>query len=955
MIFSNRHWHLPPSLSASAVVVTGVGSGERQELLALGEAPNIAARLQGLAEPDTVVISAATDRLVQGLFECHPLGFREGKGIATPLAVYQVVREGAVRSRFEVAVTAGLTPLVGREEEVGILQRRWAQAKGGEGQAVLLNGEAGIGKSRLVQTLKEQVSSEGATRIEFRCSPYHQNSAFYPTVEHLQRLLQFAPHATPHAKLAKLQQMLSQYRFPQADTLSLLAALLSLPHPVGVPPVTLSPQKQKQKTLEALVAWIAEEAEKAPVFCAWEDLHWADPSTLEVLTCSLEQVPTSRLLVLLTFRPDFIPPWRPRSHVTQLMLNRLGRQQAEAMVEQVAGGKILPEDVVQQIVRKTDGVPLFVEELTKMVLESGLLKERDDHYELSGPLPSLAIPSTLQDSLMARLDRLAPVRAIAQLGATLGREFSYKLIHAVSLVDEATLRQGLQQLVDAEIIYQRGVPSHTTYRFKHALVRDVAYQSLLKSKRQALHQQIVHVLAEQFPELKETQPELLAHHYTEAGLSGQAIPYWQRAGQRAIERSAHLEAISHLSKGLELLKARPDTPECTRQEVSLRIALAAPLTMTKGYAAPEVEKAYGHALALCRRVGENPQLFPVLLGLWRFYVVRAEYTTAHGLGEQLLHLAQTVSDPTLFLGAQNALGVTLFYLGELIPARTHLEEGFALYNSQAHSPDHSQVFRAGQDPGVACLYHVARALWALGYSEQARQSIYEALALAQEIAHPFSIAYARISVGVLHQYCQNVRGAQEQAEAAITISTEQGFPVFSAQGMILRGWALIEQGYGEEGMMQIRQGLAAYSATGAELGRSYFLALLAEAYGKTGQIEEGLHTLAEALAVVDKKEERFYQGELHRLKGELLSKSEVPSPALEVEECFQKAVDIARHQQAKALELRAGMSLSRLWQQQGKKAEAQQLLAEIYGRFTEGFDTKDLQEAKALLAELSSP
>ena len=519
------------------VVVGEIGSSEKREILAMGETPNLAARLQGLAEPDTVAISAATHRLVQGFFTFLSLGSHTLKGISATMEIYQVLGESGRQSRFEVAVGTGLTPLVGREEELGLRRRRWEQAKDGAGQVVLLSGEAGIGKSRMVQELKDQVIAEGTIRIEFRCSPYHQNSAFYPLIEHLQRLLQFAPHETARAKLAKLHQALAMYRFPQADTLPLLVALLLLPHPEGAPPLTLSPQKQKQKTQEALVAWIVEEAEKAPVYCAWEDLHWADPSTLEVLTLYLEQIPTTRIFTVLTFRPDFTPPWGSRSYFTPLTLNRLGRQQVEAMAEQVTGRKALPGEVLQQIVAKTDGVPLFVEELTKMVLESGLLQEREDHYELTGPLPPLAIPTTLHDSLMARLDRLATVREIAQLGATLGREFTYELLQAIWPLDEETLQRGLRRLVDAELIYQRGMPPQARYLFKHALIQEAAYQSLLKSTRQRYHQQIAQVLETQFPDLVKSQPELLARHYTEAGLSAKAVGYWQRAGQRALAGS----------------------------------------------------------------------------------------------------------------------------------------------------------------------------------------------------------------------------------------------------------------------------------------------------------------------------------------------------------------------------------------------------------------------------------
>jgi predicted ATPase len=850
---------------------------------------------------------------------------------------------------------------VGREEELGLLQRRWTQAKGGAGQVVLLSGEPGIGKSRLVQELKEQVVAEGATRIEFRCSAYHQNSAFYPIIEHLQRLLQFHREESPQAKLEKLQQTLLHYRFPQADTVPLLAALLSLPHPEVAPPLTLSPQKQKQKTQEALIAWIVEEAQRQMVYCAWEDLHWADPSTLELLTLYLDQVPTTRLLALLTFRPEFTPPWRPRSYLTHFMLTRLGRLQVETMVKQVTGGKVLPSEVMQQIVSKTDGVPLFVEELTKMVMESGLLREVDGRYELTGPLPQLAIPSTLQDSLMARLDRLATVREVAQIGATLGREFSYELLHAVSPLEEARLQQELRQLVETELVYQRGVPPQATYLFKHALIQDTAYQALLKSTRQQYHTKIAQVLEEQFADTKETQPELLARHYTEAGLVEQALPYWRKAGQRASQHSAHAEAISHLTKGLELLKTLPDTPERTQQELMLQIALGAPLQAIKGMGASEVEAVYTRARELCRQVGETPRLFPVLSGLCIFYFMRAELKTARELGEQYLSLAQKLQDPGALAAAHHVLGDTLYILGEVASALAHQEQVLALYNPQKHNP---QVSGGVVDLRVPCLYYAALALWNLGYPDQALKRSQAALTLAQELSHPYSLAFALHGVAVLYQLRREEQKAQEWAEALITLGIEQGFAELLAGGTFRRGWALAAQGQVKAGTAQMQQGLAAFRAVGTKTGRPVHLAGLAEAYGKVGQIEEGLTLLAEALAHVDKTGDRFYEAELYRLKGELTLQSRQEGQAntnqdksvveKEAEECFWKAIEIARRQEAKSLELRAAMSLSRLWQQQGKKDEARELLTEIYGWFTEGFDTKDLQEAKVLLADLAA-
>jgi predicted ATPase/class 3 adenylate cyclase len=948
------------------VVIGEIGSSAKREMLALGETPNIAARLQGLAEPDTVVISAATYRLVEGLFECQDRGPQALKGISTPVPVYRVLHESAAQSRFEVAVTTGLTPLVGREHEMALLRERWEQAKGGEGQVLLLSGEPGIGKSRLVQELKEQAAQEGATRIEFRCSPYHPQSALYPIIAHLQRLLQFAPHDPPPTKLVKLQQTLAQYRFPRADTLSLLAALLSLPHPEGAPPLTLSPQKQKEKTQEALVAWMMEEAEQAAVYCAWEDLHWADPSTLEVLTLFLAQVPTTRLLAVLTFRPEFTPPWGNRSHLSQLALGRLGRSQVEAMVEGATGGKALPPEVVQQIVAKTDGVPLFVEELTKMVLESGLLRAGAEHYELTGPLPPLAIPSTLHDSLMARLDRLAPVREFAQVGATLGREFSYELIQAVSPVDEAVLQQGLRQLVEAELLYQRGLPPQVSYVFKHALVQDTAYQSLLKSRRQQLHQQIARVLEAQFPEITVTQPELVAHHYTAAGMIPQALPYWQQAGQRAVARSANQEAISHLSTGLALLQTLPETTERVQQELTFQITLGMPLIATKGFAAPETGQAYERARALCQQLGDTPQIFPVLFGLYTFYSARGEGQTRREVAAQSLRLAQRLQDPDFLLEAHACVAGSLFFLGEeLATVRDHLEHALALYDPHRHR---AHAFVYGREPGVSVKSELSLVLWMLGYPAQALSQSQEALAWAQELAHAHSTAYALYSAAALNIiFRRDVAAVHARTEELLTLATEQGLLFWVAMGTYARGWALAEQVQSADGMALLRQGIGAQRAAGMEAFLSAYYYTLAEACSKAGQVAEGLQALAEGFAAVHQHDEHVYEAELWRVQGQLtLQKFQVSgstfqvtdlqslalNPQVEAEKCFLQAIEIARRQQAKWWELRATISLSRLWQQQGKEKKARQLLAEIYDWFTEGFDEKDLQEARVLLEEL---
>jgi TOMM system kinase/cyclase fusion protein len=952
------------------VVVGEVGGGARQEQLALGETPNLAARLQGIAAPNTLVISAATLPLLGGFFACQSLGTHLLKGFAQPLEVYQVLSESTARSRLEAAGGAGLTPLVGRDQEVGLLLERWAQVKDGVGQVVLLSGEAGIGKSRLVQVLTAQVASEPqAWLTPCQCSPYYQNSALYPLIDLLERVaLRFEREESPEQRLRKLEGFVVQYGLPLAEAVPLFAALLSIPLGADYAPLAVSPEQQKQRTLHALLSILLRIAAQQPVLFVMEDLHWVDPTTLELLSLLVDQGPTARILALFTFRPDFSPPWTGRSHLTQVTLNRLPRRQAAELTGRVAHGKALPAEVVEQVVAKTDGVPLFVEELTKMVLESGLLEEREGRYALTGPLPPLAIPTTLHDSLMARLDRLAAVKGIAQLGAALGREFPYELVQAVSPWDEGTLQRGLHQLVAAEFLYQQGLPPQATYVFKHALIQDAAYQSLLKSKRQQYHQQIAQVLQERFPETTETQPELLAHHYTEAGLIAQAIPYWQQAGRRSVERSASMEAISHLTKALEWLRTLPDTPERAQHELTLQIALGVPLVAIEGWGAPRMGQAYARARELCQQLGDIPQLCSALVGLWEFYLARAEPRTARELGEQLLRLAQSVPDSSFLLEAHLALGNTLVWLGEVAPAHAHLAQGIALYNPQQHC---SHVFLYGHDPGVWCRFFAAWALWDLGYPDQALTRSHEGLTLARGLSHVHILANALGYAARLHQLRGEVRATQECADAEMVLAREHGFRFLLAEATCFRGWALAEQGQEEEGIAQIRQGLAAWRAAGAEIGRTQYLALLAEAYGKAGQVEKGLTALTEALTILGESGERRWEAELYRLYGELslhlggadtgragdkhiLSDASMPGVRVSSpEEAFQKAIEIARKQRARSLELRAAMSLSRLWQEQGKRAKAYERLAPIYSWFTEGFDTADLQEAKALLEELS--
>jgi class 3 adenylate cyclase/predicted ATPase len=925
------------------VVVGEMGGGGRREQLALGDTPNVAARLQDLAAPDTIVISAATQRLVQSGVACFDLGAHSLRGVATPVQVFRVLGERDAQSCLDATANRSRTQLVGREEEVGLLLEHWARVKDGHGHVVVLSGEAGIGKSRLIGVLKERVASEQHSWVELRGSPYHQQSPLYPVMAYLHRALGQRPEDAAHVKLRTLEHRLRQYGLSPADVVPLFAPLLALPLSDPYPPLTLAPQRQKQKILEAVLTLLQRDAERQPVLFIMEDLHWLDPSTLEFLDLLIEQAATTRLLMLLTCRPTFRPPWTPNASLTHLSLSRLPLHQAALMIDHVAGSKRLPAEVRQQLLVRTDGVPLFVEELTKMILESGFLSEIGDRYMLTGPLPELAIPATLQDSLMARLDRLNAAKTVAQLAAAIGRQFSYELLSAVWPMDETTLRHGLGQLVDTELLYQSGVPPEATYIFKHALVQEAAYQSLLRSLRQQYHQQIARTLLGRFPEIVETQPELLAYHYTEAGQAAQAVPYWQRAGQLAIERSANVEAISHLTKGLEVLKTLSETSARHQQELTLQLALGAALSMLKGFTAAETEQAYSSARQLCQQVGDSPQRFAALAGLLRFYRSRTELKTAQELGQELLKLAQSMQVPAFLLEAYSEQGTNLWHAGEFASALAHLKQGIAHYDPQKH-PSRIPSYSHAE---LLCFSSAGRAAWFLGYPDQALRWNQEALTLARQSSHPYSLTTALHLASTLHVWCREAQLVQELAEATIALSREHGFIRWLGGGLIRKGWALAALGSAGEGIEQIRQGMAIWREMGTKQAELQHLAMLAESYKTGGQIEAGFSVLAEALAIMHTSEDRYYEAEVYRLRGELLLEEGKRFEA--AEESFLQALDVARRQGAKSLELRAVMSLCRLWQKRRKPGEAHRMLTEIYSWFTEGFNTPDLQEAKALL------
>ncbi len=944
------------------------GEVGRDPMNIAGTVPHVAARLQAAAAPGTLLVSADTHQLVRGLFVAEDLGARRLRGVSEPVETYRIVADTGARSPFEVALQTGLTPLTGREKEFGILWERWEQAQEGHGQVVLVSGEPGIGKSRLIQALAERVASgSGATMIEYRCSPYYQSSAFYPLIDFLQRILNFKTDETPERKLEKLARGLAKQHFALDAVLPIFASLLSLPHPDGYPRLRGTPQQQKQTMHETLVTWFLQEAAKQPVHCVVEDLHWGDPSSLEFLSLLIEHTPRARLLLLLTHRPDFSAPWPLRSHMTQVMLNRLPRKHVAVMVQNVTKGRSLPAALVEQIAVKTDGVPLFVEELTKMVLESDGLhaadgNEGDARAEPGGPLAGLAIPTTLQDSLMARLDRLAPVRHIAQLAATLGREFSYELIEAVSPVPEAELRKGLVELVRAELLFQHGVLPNARYTFKHALIRDAAYQSLLKSRRREYHEQIARTLAERFSDIRDIHPELLAHHFTQAELTEDALTYWHLAGRRAIGRSAGEEAIRHLQAGVALLDRLPDTPQRNRHELAFQTALGAPLMVARGYAAPEVEHAYRRALALCERVGGPAERFRVLRGYWAHVSVRGDLPRAERFGHQLLELADNADDPGFHAEARLAAGCTAFWQGAFTAARDHLERGAA----KLGDVDAAAAYAFGQHPAVAYVSYRAWTAFVLGYFDQARVDP-GPVGRARELGHPFTLASALFFEAVLAQLRDEADPAREHAGAVMHLAREQRFPYWLAMGTVLDGWAQSAQGETGEGMAQIRDGLRQFRACGAELASTYFLGLLADASLRAAQqerespegwIDAGLGSVADALAAGERTGERVYTAELYRLQGEMLSRQtgngdgRLPAETHDrAAACFRQAIAVAREQEAKYFELRAAMSFFRLCRTSAtsEREAARRALAHVTAWFREGRDSGLLRAARDLL------
>jgi len=933
---------------ATGLVVVGdlIGEGSAQEQSVVGETPNLAARLQALAAPGTVVIAAATRRLVGDLFEYRDLGTVEIKGIAEPVPAWQALRPTEVASRFEALHGSTLTPLVGRGQEIDLLMQCWARARAGNGQVVLISGEPGLGKSRITVEFEERFQAEPHFRQRYFCSPYRQDSALYPFIDQIARAARFAPSDPPASKLEKLEALLARGS-PPDENIALIVDLLSMPGLGRHPLPNLSPQRRKELTLEALIGRLESLARRRPVVTIFEDAHWIDPTSHELLDLAVDRIRNLPVLLIVTFRPEFQPPWTGDPHVTMLVLNRLDHRDRAALVTQITGGKALPNDVVVQILDRTDGVPLFIEELTKSVLESGLLREEHNHYALKGPLPPLAIPTSLQASLMARLDRLGPVRHVAQIGAAFGRWFRYTSLRVVSRLSEDELQVSLAQLVASELVLQSGTPPDAVYTFKHALVQDAAYSSLLRTVRQELHGRIAEALEALSPELIDSQPEFFARHYGEARLVEKSVFYWSKAGHRAVARAAIVEAAAQFQKGLDQLALLPDNPERQRQELEFYSSLSAALRAAKGQAAPETGDAYVRARELWEQLGSPPEFVQIPYGQSRYHAHRCEFDLAQRLDEDLLRLSRDRNDAAGLILGHLSSGINQMFVGKFAASRSHLEQALARYDP---IPQRSLVQQTGVHPHIFSQAYLGNVLFCLGFPDQALAQSSANIFEARRLAHPPSLA-GSLAIGARLLWLVRDDAVLDQwVSELLALATEQGFPHWRAQGAIYRGWIKVKNGDFTEGMSLLQSGLTAYRSSGAELLVPHYLALLAAACEITGQVEESLTLLDDALHVIDRTGERWFAVELNRHKGQLLLRQGDTGAA---DKLYLKALSISEEQGAKLWELRAAISLARLRRDQNRYVEARNLLAPVYGWFTEGFHRTDLKEAKALLGELA--
>lgn len=931
------------------MVVVGdlTGEGSAQEQAVIGETPNLAARLQTFANPGTVLISESTHRLTDGHFEYRDLGPVALKGWTEPIPAWQVLGTTEVESRFEAQHKSRLAQPIGRDEEIELLLRRWQHARRGEGCAVMLTGEPGIGKSHIALALDERLQAEPHITVRQFCSAHHTNSALYPFIRQLERAARFERSDPPAERFAKLEALLVRSGADADRVVLPLANLLSLPSSDRYLMPELSPQKRKEVTLAAFLTQLKGLAARQPVFVIFEDVHWADPTSLELLTMTLEQVPRLRVLLLITARPEFTPPWPGHAHVTTISLTRLNRRNGAALIGRVTAGKALPEEVMHQILARTDGVPLFVEELTKTVLETGLLHEQNDHYVLSRPLPSMAIPTTLHASLMARLDRLAPVREVAQIGAVVGREFSYELLSTVAGLPKERLEEALAQLVRSELIFCRGEIPQAVYTFKHALVRDAAYSGLLKSRRAALHAAIADAFEQRFPEIVETQPETLAHHLTEAGLFQKAEAYWLHAGKKAAMRSANLEAIAHLQRGIETSGRLPDSARKDRLELDFQFALGPCLIATQGPASNKAMATFARARELCERLGDPPEQHQVMFWLTTASVMRGELPLAQETIAVLVRLAEANDDRPALLNAMRGQAMIHLFMGRLTGAHEAIERAYEAFEVSSEE-DRLAARSAGQDAGVADLALMSWALWLLGHADTAIMRMDASVRRADAISHPHSQAYACYYACILHSLRGEFLTAQGHAERCIALSEEHGFRQWRLARAI-RGICVASLDPSPSALEEIRAALDEYRSAGYQLAITALYVLLCPPLLIGHDYEAALELIEHGLATTSRNSERIFEAELYRLKARVLVVRSGPDVEAEAQALLEQALNTARCQHAKTLELRAAMDRAALWIDQGRREEALNFLAPIYASFTEGFETHDLKEAKVLL------
>ncbi len=938
---------------ATGLVVVGdlVGSGESLEHGIVGETPNLAARLQGIVKPNTVVIAEATRKLLGNLFELQDLGPQNLKGIAGPVGAFVALRPSSVASRFDALHAGGFTELVGREEELELLLRRWARAKTGEGQVVLVSGEAGIGKSRLTAALLERLAGEPYTRLRYFCSPQHTDSTLYPVSGQMERAAGFAHDDSPQSKLDKLDALLARSSTSAQDA-ALFAEMLSLPNDGRYPLLELTPEQRRQRTLQALIAQTEVLTRLNPVLMIFEDAHWIDPTSLELFDRAVDRIASRPALLIMTFRPDFEPPWIGGPHVTALTINRLAQRNIDAMIDRVVGNKRLPANIRQEIIERTDGIPLFVEEMTKAVLEAG--SEGVQHAAAAVPLPALAVPASLHASLMARLDRLGPAKEVAQIGSVIGREFSHALLAALVRKPKAELDEALQRLIAAGLLFRRGVPPYAIYLFKHALVQDAAYGTLLREPRRELHARIAEVLESQFADIAERQPELLARHFTEAGLIEKAADLWGKAGQRSLARSALAEAAKQLPRALAQIAVLPPTPARRREEIKLQVAFLNSLMHVKGYASPETKAAAEKARLLIEKaeaLGESFEdplmLFSVLYGFWG-----ASYNAFNGdavceLARQFLALAEKQGATVPLMIGHRLMGSSLQLTGDLAESRAHFDQALALYDNAKHRP---LATRFGQDIGVSILMFRSYSVWLLGYPESALADADRALKNAREIGHAPTLMIALANM--THILCGNYATANTQLDELVALADEKGALWWKANGMAQQGFVLALTGKASNAVLTINGTVEAWRSMGSTVFVPLRLLYLTTAYAELGQLDDARRCIDEAMTAVENTNERWFEADIHQMAGKIALMSSQPDVA-KAEAYFERALAVAREQGARSLELRAATSMAELWRDQGKRREALDLLAHVYGWFTEGFNTIDLKKAKALLGALA--